>query len=50
MEIILTNKAGKHNYKRKYDLKMMNSPDLNQVSPVSYTGGFTTKPQHHISS
>ena len=45
MEIILTNKPGKHNYKQKYDLKMRRCPDLNQGSPVYYTGALTAKPQ-----
>ena len=34
MEIIVTNKPGKHNYKQKYDLKMRHYLDLNQGSPV----------------
>ena len=49
MEIILTNKHGKHNYKQKYDLKMRRCPDLNKGSPVYYTGAVTAKPQHHVS-
>ena len=48
MEIILTNKHGKHNYKQKYDLKMRRCPDLNQGSPVYYTGALTAKPQNHF--
>ena len=48
MEIILTNKPGKHNYKQKYDLKMRRCPDLNQGSPVYYTGALTAKPQSHF--
>ena len=34
VKIILKNKHGKHNYKRKYDMKMRHCPDLNQGSPV----------------
>ena len=48
MEIILTNKPGKHNYKQKYDLKKMHFPDLNQGSPVYQTGALTAKPQLHV--
>ena len=50
MEIILTNKPGKHNYKQKYELKMRHRPDLNQRSPGYYTGSLTAKQQHHVSS
>ena len=49
MEIILPNKPGKHNYKQKYDLKKRHCLDLNQGSPVNYTGALTAKPQHHVS-
>ena len=49
MEIILTNKPGKHNYKSKYDLEMMHCPDLTQVSPIYYKGALTAKPRDHVS-
>ena len=47
MEIILTNKPGKHNYKQKYDLKMRRCPDLNQGSHVYYTGALTILKKKH---
>ena len=43
MEIILPNKPGKHNYKQKYDLKKRRCPDLNQGSPVYYTGALNRR-------